>query len=198
MLQVRRDEAGKQYLTRADVWSAGDSGGDDGSVLTLFWHALVWGSGLRSIRNEERRMDAIAAEPARAADLLRQAAALAPSSPEKSYELLHPAGKGAITQLGPAFGSKFLYFAGGGAPGHPCLILDKRVATALTRAGWSSLIPSGGWPSATYGRYCALAARWSKELSNAEESVAPDQIEFALFGSRESRSAPRATGPASR
>lgn len=186
-LRLQRDEAG-EFLTRADVWDAAASGGGtDAEVLSLLWHALAWGAGRKAVRNEERRMDAVAADPARAADLLRQAAAAAVTAPERAYETLHAKPKGALKQLGPAFGTKFLYFAGRGAAEHPSLILDKRVATALTHAGWASLVPEGGWPVMTYGRYCALARRWAKELSEEAAPVAPDQIEYALFSSKQSR-----------
>jgi hypothetical protein len=186
-LRVQRDEVG-EFLTRADVWKVGSAGLDhDEDVLSLLWHALAWGAGIKSVRNEERRMDAVAADPAHAADLLRQAAALAPENPQSAYTVLHPRGTGVIRQLGPAFGTKFLYFAGQGVAEHPSVILDKRAATALAQAGWSSLRLAGGWPPMTYGRYCILAQRWADELSQAGAPVQADQVEYALFHSPQSR-----------
>jgi hypothetical protein len=126
-------------------------------------------------------MDAVMADPARAARLLRTAAELARHSPTEAFEMLHPGGRGAIAHLGPAFGTKFLYFAGAGEVGHPCFILDARVAAALRDLGWSSLGTRGGWGAATYTRYCRLLARWAIELSSGGPPVAGDQIEKWLF-----------------
>ena len=179
-LQVRRDTRGT-FLTRSDVWGhASEFTRDHVGALRLLWHALAWGVGLNSLRNEGRRLDAVAADPSRAAGLLQQAAALSRTQPEDAYAVLHPRGSGVIKQLGPAFGTKCLYFAGGGAPDHASLILDARVATTLRRAGWTSL-PNGGWLPSAYRRYTDLMARWSKELSTKGAPVTGDMLEFALF-----------------
>ena len=180
-LQVQHDARGT-FLTRADVWAhATDVQRDEAGALRLLWHALAWGVGRSNTRNEGRRFDAVAADPGRAAALLQQAAARSRMQPEDAYAVLHPGGPGAIKQLGPAFGSKYLYFAGGGAPDHPSLILDARVATSLHQAGWASLPTIGGWHASAYGRYTELMARWSKQLSTAQQSVTGDMLEFALF-----------------
>ncbi len=179
-LQTQRDANGS-FLTRSAVWAhAADVQHDDAGALRLLWHVLAWGAGLRSVRNESRRLDAVAADPARAAALLQQAAALALTQPEQAYAVLYPRGQGVITRLGPAFGTKYLYFAGGGAPGHRSLILDARVATSLHEAGWTSL-PRAGWLASAYLRYIDLMARWSAEVSTAEKQVTGDMLEFALF-----------------
>lgn len=111
----------------------------DADVLSLLWHALAWGAGTRAVRNEPRRMDAVAADPASAAHLFRAAALQASTAPEDAYSVLHPPRTNALKQLGQAFGSKFLYFCGGGDGNHPSLILDARTSRALRHAGWQSL-----------------------------------------------------------
>lgn len=179
-MQVQHDARGT-FLNRADVWAhAADAQQDDASALRLLWHALAWGVGLDSLRNEGRRLDAIAADPHRAARLLQEAAALSLTQLEPAYAVLHPRGAGLIKQPGPAFGTKYLYFAGGGAPNHPSLILDARVATTLKQAGWTSL-PTGGWLASTYRRYSDLMARWCAELSTLNAPCTGDMLEFALF-----------------
>lgn len=185
-LKVQHDDSG-EFLTRADVWQvAATSSGSDEDVLSLLWHALAWGAGSR-VRNEGRRMDSVAADPARAAELLREAGSLAADDPEAAYSHLHPRGKGALKQLGPAFGTKYLYFSGQGVAEHPSIILDERAARALNQVGWTSLSTGGGWPAMTYGRYCSLARRWADELSEPGAPVHPDQVEYALFHSPQSR-----------
>lgn len=74
-----------------------------------------------------------------------------------AYELMRPHHRTEIRSLGPSFFTKFLYFAGGGAPDHPCLILDGVVATTLhDHCGWPSLHRSGPWSPEIYGQYCNL------------------------------------------
>jgi hypothetical protein len=123
--------------------------------------------------------------------LLADAAGLARRDPEEGYDLLHSRGN-RIYGLGPAFSTKVLYFAGAGAVEHPCLILDARVARRLRRdCGWTSLAGTTGWPTATYGRYVRLLRRWADEMSSAERTVAPDEIEFVLFNGTTSHAHPR-------
>ena len=123
-----------------------------------------------------KRMDAVRLDPAAAADALRAAAVKSRTDPRAAFETLRPHGSPYITHLGPAFFTKYLYAAGAGHDAHPCLILDSRVATALRRSGWDSLGTRGGWPAATYARYCDLLTRWAGEVG-----VRPDLIERWLF-----------------
>ncbi|MDR7170513.1 hypothetical protein J2W56_004264 [Nocardia kruczakiae] len=83
----------------------------------------------------------------------------------------------AIEFLGPAFFTKYLYFAGGGDPDHPCCILDTRVATTLHRAGWSSLPTKGSWLASAYQRYNDLLADWKTRTGAPRRDV----IERWLF-----------------
>ncbi|MDQ2589143.1 8-oxoguanine DNA glycosylase OGG fold protein [Saccharothrix yanglingensis] len=157
-------------LTRAQVWAPA------GDVFTLLWRVLAWGSG-GHLRQNARRLDSIAADVPRAEGLLTEAADRARHDPAGAYAVLWPDNHSAIRSLGPSFSTKFLYFAGGGAPEHPCLILDRVVATALRdHCGWASLNPAGSWPAHTYQRYCDLLARWAREHHRA-----PDEIEHILF-----------------
>lgn len=117
-----------------------------------------------------------ATSPAEGAGTSRAAARTARTDPAAAYTLIYPGGGTLVASLGPAFLTKFLYFAGHGAAGHPCQILDSRVASALAKAGWASLGPHGGWPPATYQRYCDLLARWGGQLQ-----VRPDILERWLF-----------------
>lgn len=156
-------------LTRAGVWAADD-------VFTLLWRALAWGSGSH-LRLNSRRLNAIAADVPLAQRVLTTAAELSRHDPAGAYLVLRPNGRNAFPSLGPSFFTKFLYFAGGGDPAHPCLILDRVVATALRdRCGWTSLHRTGPWPSATYQRYCDLLARWARESGHAA-----DELEKRIF-----------------
>ncbi|GGM86419.1 hypothetical protein GCM10011609_23620 [Lentzea pudingi] len=175
-----RDEIGRRglpgtppsarHLTRDDVRAS------ENGVFTPLWWSLAWGAGPR-LRLNARRLDSIADDVPRCEELLTEAADLSRRDPFTAYSLLRPGRHNAIRYLGPSFFTKFLYFAGRGAPGHPCLILDRRVATALRdRCEWTSLHRTGPWPAETYERYCGLLTRWSQESGRA-----PDEIEFMLF-----------------
>jgi hypothetical protein len=169
------------HLTRADVWRHGSTAADDGdAAATLLWHALAWGTGAKP-RHCRRRVSAVSRTRDTTLNLLAEAAALAKSDPVGAYRLLHPRHRrSTIHGLGPAFGTKFLYFAGGGNPTHPCLILDSRVASALRLRGWEAF-PYGRWWPETYGQYCELLRCWANELSSPDQAVHPDQVEFWLF-----------------
>ena len=175
-------DSGQSVITRGHVFTCATSAADDPeSALRLLWHALAWGSGPR-YRLNHRRMDSIAADPARASEALSVAARLSRLIPIEAYRRLYPDDQTLIGSLGPAFFTKYLYFAGGGNADHPCLILDSRVAASLVRAGWTSLNPGGASPATTYGRYVDLLARWRHELTD-EKGHTPrgDLIERWLF-----------------
>ena len=80
--------------------------------------------------------------------------------------------------LGPAFFTKFLFFAVANPPGikpQP-LILDSRVAQTLrTKYGWS--IGSANWPSAKYAQYLEFVSK----VCRANPETTPEEVEFALF-----------------
>ncbi|WP_459710481.1 8-oxoguanine DNA glycosylase OGG fold protein [Actinophytocola sp. KF-1] len=157
-------------LSRAQVWAP------DTDVFTLLWRTLAWGSGSH-LRHNLRRLGSIAADVPRAERLLTRARELCRDDPARAYAVLRPGVRNEIGGLGPSFFTKFLYFAGEGAPAHRCLILDRVVATALRdRCGWTSLHPHGPWPAGTYERYCDLLARWALHHGHA-----PDEIERTLF-----------------
>lgn len=189
---VEADE-GTTVLTRAAVFAlAAQAREEPVPALRLLWHSLAWGAGHR-LRLCDKRLDAVAAMgPDTAGALLVAAARLAVTDARGAYQRLNPGGRPAIAYLGPAFSTKFLYFAGGGTPDHPCSILDSRVTFALHHNGWDSLPPhSTKWPPATYERYLQFARRWATlakdELSR---TVAYDEIEYWLFG----RGAPMTRG----
>lgn len=170
-------------LDRADIWAlAAAAGTRPESSFRLLWHALAWGSG-NKLRLNRKRLKNIAADTDAVGGALLAAARLASKDAEAAYESLRPANRNLVGFLGPAFLTKYLYFAGGGNPHHPSLILDSRVATTLKRqCGWTSLSSAGGWPTTTYGRYCQLLQRWAEEASDElGRQVAADEIERWLF-----------------
>jgi hypothetical protein len=182
-------EAGGDALPRSHVFAVAESAETPAGARRLLWATLAWGTGLRN-RNNATHIASVMADDAHAEDLLAGAARASRTDPAHAYSLLRPR-QNAIRGLGPPFFTKFLYFAGGGEPSHPCLILDSSVAECLRRhCGWTSLRrgPTYVWPTSTYERYCGLLHRWATELSEASSTlIGADQFERALFDGPDDR-----------
>ncbi|MFF3253859.1 hypothetical protein ACFYWP_23260 [Actinacidiphila glaucinigra] len=175
------DGPGRNSISRAALFTMATAPLDsDEDVLRLLWHVLAWGSGSK-LRNNHRRLDVIGEGTSTAAAALREAASLARTDPEAAYRRLFTGTR--VRYLGPAFFTKYLYFAGGGSSEHPCVILDSQVAETLNkRCGWHSLRSGGNWPPETYQRYCTLLTRWAREETDRlGRHVCPDEIERWLF-----------------
>jgi hypothetical protein len=110
------------------------------------------------------------------AGALFQAAAskLAHGSLVQAYELLGDRGLPRVARLGPAFGTKYLYFCSPtGRP--PALILDRLVALWLRR-NTDLAVNEARWSVRTYGRYLATMFSWAEDLD-----LAPDELEACVF-----------------
>ena len=95
------------------------------------------------------------------------------STEKESARALYRGASNRVPELGVAFGSKFLYFAGfesGGPPPRP-LILDGKVAKGLGRK------PSLDW----YGEYLDLLYSWA--ASPGWQASRVHGIEMAMFAS---------------
>ncbi|MHA3019659.1 8-oxoguanine DNA glycosylase OGG fold protein [Mycobacterium sp. BMJ-28] len=151
-------------ISRSDLFNIAQPALDDpAAALTLLWNSLAWGSG-DSQRNNKARIASIAADPDSAAALLQEAARLSRTDPRAAYDLLRPKNKTAISDLGPAFFTKYLYFAGGGRGDHRSCILDRNVAASLNRTcSWATLPIEGAWLASAYERYALLLDRWVDE-----------------------------------
>lgn len=179
-LQLSPGADGVLRLTRGDLFlMAGQVSDDEDSLLTFLWYGLAWGSGTSRRNNDRRILSSRTQSP-----LLREAfSAARAGDPRAAYSTLIRKGGAVIPYLGPAFFSKFLYFASEGA--HPrSLILDARVARSLYELGWS-IAPtyprrtfSYNWFTDTYVSYCDLLGTWATEVGG---DAGPDMFERALF-----------------
>ncbi|MGI8727759.1 MAG: hypothetical protein ACR2K6_08810 [Solirubrobacterales bacterium] len=88
--------------------------------------------------------------------------------PVDAYRLLGGASR--LDQLGPAFGTKFLYFVD-----RRGLILDRVIARCLVRMSDLRFDPAR-WDPAGYQRYLDVLASWSGELG-----LQADELEHVLF-----------------
>lgn len=180
-LQAEAPPAVDGRVSRSAIFQIASHGIHEPQVArSVLWASLAWGEGTRAFRNPSR-VRSFLTDVDRNSELLTNAADLATSEPTAAYRLLN----GKIKNLGPAFFTKFLYFAGAGDSSHPSLILDARVAAALRdHCGWESLRIGGAWPADTYGRYCTLLQRWARELPSVDNSITPELLEFRLFSRR--------------
>jgi len=178
-------DAPGSVLTRGNLFALGQRATDSAaSARRLLWATLSWGTGTKH-RNNRARIASVARDPDVLGAALAQAAELSRTDPYTAYQAMAPAGRNLINFMGPPFFTKFLYFAGGGSPDHPCLILDSVVARTLANLDEASRWTPPGtrywWPAATYRSYTALLHHWAEELSDRRGTVAADEIERWLF-----------------
>ncbi|WP_130796629.1 hypothetical protein [Streptomyces otsuchiensis] len=189
-----RAEGGRAHVSREDVVAAVGTAMRDGSWSEAFVATQVWGYGLTGYG--PHRTGRILARPGSEEAFRAAVSLLANEGATAAYDRLNT-----LNGLGPAFHTKFLYFAGQVLPsvrGQRPLILDRVLASVLRRhatgvgtaAGhaWAGPIAAriwsdGGWTSHRYGVYLrwmrAAAGQLSAELPGWP--TAPDLLELALF-----------------
>lgn len=182
-------------VTRGDLFDLADTC-RGGSWMPLMSATFAWGHG--NIGYGPARLRAILEknDPTHIEQVLANAvAALSKTGTEAAYSVLRPARANVVWGLGPAFFTKFLYFAGWGmdVPEPKPLILDAQVAASVRliaqrvnagagidpdMAPW--LWPKGNWWAHRYGQYIALAHRVASMLPD-DLPKRPDALELALF-----------------
>lgn len=145
---------------------------DDQKALEAFVTVMAWGFGNVGYGpyRSKRIIDSTRGSISR---LHRVAQALEADGAIAAYDLFRTSCR--LAWLGPAFGTKFLYFAQPERGAPKALIHDALVTAWLERQlgiGLSSL----GWDTATYRRYLDLAADWARHLG-----CEPEDIEYAMF-----------------
>jgi hypothetical protein len=114
------------------------------------------------------------ASPNAAAHLQAAADELVRGGPVEAYARLGAHGAARLAGLGPAFGTKFLYFCS--ATGRrPALILDRLVARWL-RDHTDLALNEARWSVSTYADYLDAMFRWAEELR-----IGADELEVCIF-----------------
>ncbi|MCC3299692.1 hypothetical protein [Arthrobacter caoxuetaonis] len=186
-LEGKLSGTGWVSVSRRDVLELGSREITPENVFQLHYYSYAWGLGNKA-RNLPKRLDGIAKDQERAADLLLSAwTAVRGGEPaEEVYGILTtPRGGARITWFGPAFSTKFLYFAQGISTQPHYVILDETVASNLSDV-WEAA-PTDSWYPDAYGRYCTFMSRWADlatEQLNGERKVRADEIEYAVFKRR--------------
>lgn len=178
----RAGETRQGFISRGDIFDLAQAARDDeSSALRLLWHTLAWGTG-SSHRNSPRRIASVDANRGAAALILHKAARLSTTDVRSAFLLLKPQGN-AIGSLGPNFFTKFLYFAGGGAVDHPCLIVDNRVLVSLHRETKRPVFApkSTNYGPSVYEAALGLMGAWAEELSSPGRTIGADEVERWAF-----------------
>lgn len=183
-LEGALEAPGLTRVSRRDVFDIGARYITPENAFQLLYYSLACGLG-RKAPYLHQRLDGLAENQDRTAELLADAwTAVRSGEPAEDVysNLTTTGGKGRIAHFGPAFSTKFLYFAQG--PGVPprYFILDEVVVTNLHEV-WPGA-PTAGWYPDTYGRYCTFISRWADLASdelNGERKVRADEIEYAVF-----------------
>ena len=184
LLQGALAGQGVTRVSRADVFALGSREITSSNAFQLLYYSLAWGLGSRAPRLHQR-LNALAAHQDRAGELLVEAwqAVRNGESAHNVYGVLTTnRGAGRIPWFGPAFSTKFLYFAQGQEAPPRYLILDQVVARNLCDV-WPGA-PKTAWSPDTYARYCAVAGSWAEQATerlDGARKVRSDEIEFVLF-----------------
>jgi hypothetical protein len=161
------------WLDRGTVRAAcSGAAGSSAAAWQAFVVVMAWGYGTVGYGawRTARILQGDAHAPDRLASIAQQ---LAERGALDAYGLLGGACR--LRGLGPAFGTKYLYFCPQRAAGPRALILDRLVARWLARNVSVSFNP-GFWSSKTYGRYLDLVGSWADALG-----VASDEVEWCIF-----------------
>lgn len=174
-------EAVNDRINRAQLFALGHAALDNPiAARRLLWATLSWGTGKRQ-RLNRRRIASVTQNLDWSGRLLVEAARTSRESAEAGLTALQRGNRPLLSHLGPSFSTKFLYFAGGGDPNHPCLILDKVVADRLRALVSPSFPYRRHWGPPTYSDYCLAIGREARRLSTPERAIAPDELEVQLF-----------------
>lgn len=170
-------------ISRGDVFEVAAEQPSTDASWRLFCLSYIWGSGVTGYGSARFERIIRRTPPAQLSAAANEARCrLAACGPLSAYAYLRGTGSACtVPHWGPAFFTKFLYFADAGSVPGSALILDNLTATAV---GAISGLPNfvnrrGGsvrWTAYRYGVYLA----WMK-LVAAEQEVKPDFLEYALF-----------------
>ena len=143
----------------------------DKRAVEAYLASMIWGFGkvpLGPFRTH-RILDQGPDVPRRLRDAFRAVT----RSAAEGYD--HLAGPGRTKFLGPAFGTKLLFFTQPDGARPVALILDAYVAEGLGLLADTRLNPLP-WSRPRYARYLELMHRWADDLG-----VAPDELECVVF-----------------
>ncbi len=174
MLAALPDRLDRSAVRRACVHAAVSHADAERSFLAV----MAWGYGKMGY-GPFRVRRVLATAPNAGAQLQAAARVAAEGQPVDAYACLGDHGEARLSHLGPAFGTKFLYFCSP-AGTRSALILDRLVARWL-RENVGMVLNELRWSVSTYMRYLETMFGWADELG-----VAPDELEVCIFSGQAS------------
>lgn len=186
----RIDRSTVSALCAPDVLGASGGQADDTAVVKAFLASMIWGYGLVGYgpyRTERILTRDSTAEDKEAIEQLVEIAGIAHSAGGvAAFDYVatqRRSGVPFLKYLGPAFGTKFLYFLTKDSSVPTTPVFDSVVHGWLQQhapeAGTFSL---SWWDTSSYGRYVDLLHSWAAELSALDErSLDADDLEFLMF-----------------
>lgn len=145
------------------------------SAEQAFIVVMAWGYGKDVGYGPWRTRRVLTQTPDAAERLAAVARTLEGSGPTSAYERMTSNGDCNLRWLGPAFGTKFLYFCQPPAYEVKALIFDNLVATWLRREAGVDLDPVP-WSVPNYSQYLGHMHRWSLALG-----CSADDLEYCIF-----------------
>lgn len=187
-VSAKESTTGRPRLSRGEIFSLGEAittDRDGTAALRLMWHTLAWGTGPKQ-RGNARRVAAIRADIEGHTVLLTNAALMSRTDPRSAFDLFRVRGRNVVHSLGPNFFTKYLYFAGGGHPEHPCAIVDGRVRSTLYQVSEKTdrrYAPRSQYSVNDYEAALGCMRAWADDASSAlDRPVALDEVERWAFG----------------
>jgi hypothetical protein len=168
----------RSWLSRTDLLKLAErvrAGTMDPSQL--FVAVMMWGYGTRGYGPARTAKMLATTDADRRIASAFQAANDPRDGARSGYAALADPAVARLAWLGPAFGTKFLYFAGHDRVhyGPQPLILDGLVGHWIERHASVRVLP-WTWMRSAYGRYLDLIHGWAAELG-----WEPDQVEHRIF-----------------
>ena len=148
---------------------------DEESAEQALLAVMVWGHGRNG--NAQYRTRRVFGSALPADRPWRVARTLAQTGPMAAYRRFCDDGDCHLFGLGPAFGTKFLYFCQPDRQSQRALIHDSTMADWLTLYGGLKLDPTR-WSESTYREYLERMHQWAAELG-----CRPDDAEMVIFRS---------------
>jgi hypothetical protein len=167
-----RDDLPKKLDRRAVVKIAATASSSPAQAVRAFLAGSAWGYG-RVGYGPWRVAESLVVTPDAPQRLHSVAMTLMAGTAVTAYSMLAKVQR--IYGLGPAFGTKFLYFTQPADRRPRALILDSQIGAWLrSHAGWPiDVVP---WSSATYSRYLDQMHTWATSLD-----VGPEALELCMF-----------------
>ena len=167
--------AHSRQISRADLFALGDKCSLEGGWTRLLVASFAWGTGTTGYG--PFRCSEILKQPVVEVSLAAAVSRLTSHGPLAAYFYLNNRSEGHIEGFGPAFFTKFLYFAGGRSRGGRALILDQVLAGAVrTLASNPKLLDGASWTTDEYAFYFSYVGGLARL-----KDVEPDEVECQIF-----------------